>query len=210
MPNWCNNSITIQGSTDTIKPLWEEANRKDSGLLNAMVPMPKALRGTTSPTPEEGQPGYKGPQPKIDGYDNWYNWAIDNWGTKWDTDNEGLEFTDNGDGTSQISGWFESAWAPPIEAYNKFLDDMDGCSIYATYEEGGMDFAGIYDNGADDYMEGISEPCERIIRGKETLEDQTELFQRLEEEFDLIDNRREYVEEMMLEETEKQGEMVNG
>ena len=58
--------------------------------------------------------------------------------------------------------------------------------------------------GDDEYMEGISEPCEAIIRGKETLEDQDELFQRLEEEFDLIDNRREYVEECMLEEDEEQ------
>ena len=157
MPNWCNNSITIQGSTDTIKPLWEEANREDSGLLNAMVPMPKALRGTTSPTPEEGQPGYKGPQPEIDGCTNWYDWAVKHWGTKWDVDMEGLEFTDNGDGTSQISGTFESAWAPPIDAYNQFLDDMDGCSLVADYHEPGMDFLGEYDNGDDNQYEGLAE-----------------------------------------------------
>ena len=66
MPNWCNNTLTIQGPTETLKPLWEEANREDSGLLNAMVPMPKALEDTTSPTPEKGQAGYKGPQPEVD------------------------------------------------------------------------------------------------------------------------------------------------
>ena len=58
------------------------------------------------------------------------------------------EAIDNGDGTSVIAGWFDSAWAPPIEAYNTFLDDMDGCYSEATYEEGGMDFAGIYPNPA--------------------------------------------------------------
>tara|TARA_B100001057_G_C22620053_1_gene860137 strand:- start:262 stop:882 length:621 start_codon:yes stop_codon:yes gene_type:complete len=202
MPNWCSNSITIQGSTETIKTLWEQAQtnwkNEDYGLLNAMVPMPEALKGTRSPAPDDGS------QPYVDGHTNWYDWCVANWGTKWDIDDQGLEFKDNGDGTAQISGWFESAWAPPITAYDKFLDDMDGCSLYATYEEGGMDFAGIYDDGSDDYMEGISEPCEAIIRGTETLEDQTELFQRLEEEFDLIDNRREYVEEMMLEEDEQE------
>ena len=63
-----------------------------------------------------------------------------------------------------------------------------------------MDFAGIYDNGDDDYMEGLSAVCERIVRGTETLEEQTELFQRLDEEFDLVENRREYIEDEMEEE----------
>ena len=60
MPNWCSNSITIQGSTETIKTLWDDAQsnwkNNDYGLLDAMVPMPTALKGTTSPTPhQQGQ-----------------------------------------------------------------------------------------------------------------------------------------------------------
>ena len=51
MPNWCNNSITISGSTDTIKQLWDDAHVGDDfGLLNAMVPMPKELDDTTKGT----------------------------------------------------------------------------------------------------------------------------------------------------------------
>ena len=95
MPNWCNNTLSIQGPTETVKTLWEEANQEGSGLLDAMVPMPKALDGTTSPSPKEGVP-----QPLVDGHDNWYSWRVENWGTKWDVDLEGLEFEDNGDGTS--------------------------------------------------------------------------------------------------------------
>ena len=192
MPNWCNNSITIQGSTDTIKTLWDEANREGSGLLNAMKPMPKELEDTTSPTPEDSN------QPKIDGHDNWYSWRVANWGTKWDIDpNEGLEFTDNGDGTAQISGWFESAWAPPIEAYNTFVEDMDGCSLVADYHEPGMDFAGFYDNGDDEYMEGLGEYCEQVVKGLTAIEDTPELFQRLDEQFELVENAREWIEEEM-------------
>ena len=202
MPNWCNNSINISGSTETIKTLWDEANKEGSGLLDAMKPMPKELDGTTSPTPQEGQAGYKGPQPKIDGFDNWYDWRVKNWGTKWDIDpKEGLEFTDNGDGTAQISGWFESAWAPPIQAYDTFLDDMDGCSLTADYHEPGMDFAGIYDNGDDQYMEGLGEWCEAVVKGTCALGDTPELFQKLDEEFELVENAREWIEEQMEEET---------
>ena len=201
MPNWCNNSINISGSTDTIKTLWDEANKEGSGLLNAMKPMPKELDGTTSPTPQEGQAGYKGPQPKIDGFDNWYDWRVQNWGTKWDIDpGEGLEFTDNGDGTAQISGWFESAWAPPIQAYDTFLDDMDGCSLTADYHEPGMDFAGFYDNGDDQYMEGLGEWCEAVIKGSCALGDTPELFQKLDDQFELVEGAREYIEEQMEEE----------
>ena len=198
MPNWCNNSISIQGSTETIKTLWEEANREGSGLLNAMKPMPKELEGTTSPTPDDKV------QPKVDGHDNWYSWRVENWGTKWDIDpKEGLEFTDNGDGTAQISGWFESAWAPPIEAYNTFVEDMDGCSLTADYHEPGMDFAGFYDNGDDEYMEGLGEYCEQVVKGDTAIEDTPQLFQRLDEQFELVENAREWIEE-------NQEETVNG
>ena len=196
MPNWCNNSITISGSTDTLKPIWEEAQK--TGLLNAMVPMPKELDGTTSPTPKEGVP-----QPLVDGHDNWYSWRVDNWGTKWDVDLEGLEFTDNGDGTSNIMGWFDSAWAPPIEAYNTFLDDNDGCDITASYEEQGMDFAGVYEDREDCGIDNVSEWCEAVIKGTTSLEDTPELFQKLDDELELIENRREWIEEQMAEEADQ-------
>lgn len=197
MPNWCNNSITIQGSTDTIKPLWEEANREGSGLLNAIKPMPEALRGTTSPDASA-----KTPQPVVDGFTNWYDWALANWGCKWDVDVDNLEFTDNGDGTAQISGWFESAWAPPIQAYDTFLDDMDGCSLTADYHEPGMDFAGIYDNGNDQYMEGLGEWCESVVKGTCALEDTPELFQTLDDTFELVESARDWIEEQMEEKKE--------
>lgn len=150
MPNWCNNSITIQGPIETIKAVWEDAHTervndkgetvKDFGLLQAMVPMPEELNHT------EGLSD--GP--------NWYDWRVSNWGTKWDISDEGLEFVDNGDGTAAITGWFDSAWAPPINAYNTFLDMMDNCSIESSYYESGMDFAGFYEDGDDQYMEDVT------------------------------------------------------
>jgi hypothetical protein len=126
--------------------------------------MPDALKGTTSPDASA-----KTPQPKIDGFTNWYDWSVANWGTKWDIEDEGLEFTDNGDGTSSISGHFESAWAPPIEAYNKFLDDMDGCSIEATYHEPGMDFLGEYIDGEDNFYDNIFD----LVKGGAMADDET-------------------------------------
>ena len=63
-----------------------------------------------------------------------------------------------------------------------------------------MDFAGIYEDGDDDYMENLSEACEEVVKGTVPLEEQSELFRRLDDEFDLVENRREYIEEQIEEE----------
>jgi len=197
MPNWCNNTITIQGPTDTVKPLWDEA--KKTGLLNAMKPMPKALEDTTSPCPPDKE------QPLVDGYDNWYDWRVANWGCKWDVDADNLEYTDNGDGTAVISGWFDSPWGPPIEAYNSFLDDMDNCSLEAFYEEGGMDFAGHYDNGSDNFLDGISDYAREVVKGHDSGSD---LYDFLDGELELTEARRDYIEEELNEDAQKVHDFV--
>ena len=198
MPNWCSNSITITGPIDQVKDLWTRAqtatvDSKDGetsfGLLEAMVPQPNYDEVDVPPALGEK---------KI--MSDWWDWRVTNWGTKWDVSDEGLEFTDCDDGYGTISGWFESAWAPPIEAYNTFLENNEEFSIRSTYEEGGMDFAGIYEDGDDEGMDGLSEWCEKIVRGECELEDTPELFQRLDEEYDLVENRREYIEEEMEQE----------
>ena len=126
MPNWCNNSLTITGDTDTLVQLKEVIESDGEGLLEAIKPIGEWEYGT----------------------------AVEAWGTKWDVSTEGLEFVDNGDGTATISGWFDSAWAPPIDAFQTLADDWDSCYIELYYEEGGMAMVGCWDSeGADDHYE---------------------------------------------------------
>jgi hypothetical protein len=136
MPNWCTNSITIKGDYDTLvqlKPVIEAGE----GLLQTIAPMPQALEGTTAPSNEP----------------NWYDWCNTNWGTKWDPEVH-LEFIDNQDGTATIQGWFDTAWAPPIAAFETLSQDWDSCYIELFYEEGGMCFVGYWDSeGGDDYYD---------------------------------------------------------
>ena len=140
MPNWCNNTITLTGPKEKITAIYEKA-KEDNALLQQLYPMPTQLEGTTSPAPKEGKV-----QPLVDGHDNWYDWRVDNWSTKWDVDVEGLELSDDG---TTITGWFDSAWAPPIGAYEHFLTNNEDCSISSLYYEGGMDFAGKWEDFAD-------------------------------------------------------------
>ena len=82
MPNWCDNQVTITGPNsviDKIEKIVRQEEDESMGLLNFMYPMPKELEDTTSPSSS-----VKKPQPMVDGYDNWYDWRCDNWGTKWD------------------------------------------------------------------------------------------------------------------------------
>ena len=196
MPNWCNNNITIQGPTETIKTLWEQTTQDadgETGLLNAICPMPQSLDivagSMGAGTPEQAELEAK-EQANLDkhGFKNWYDWRVINWGTKWDISTEGLEFVDNGDGTAAITGWFDSAWSPPIEAYVKFDEQFDNCYITASFFEPGMDFAGFYESDC-----GV-EICEDLHGEYQEGEAASELYKRLDEEFGLSEQFEEWEE----------------
>jgi len=172
MPNWCNNNIEITGPAKTINAVWTAAQIEDSGLLNAIVPMPVELKDTVKGSNGDAV--------------NWYDWAVTNWGTKWDVDSEGLEYTDNDDGTATISGYFDSAWAPPIGAYDRFLEANENCSLTGSYYEMGCDFAGFYDNGDDEHLENLRDEYDL------PEDEQSDLFKRLDEEYALSEQFAEY------------------
>jgi hypothetical protein len=82
------------------------------------------------------------------GYTNWYDYCVGEWGTKWDVGNEGGQTRKD---PNSVTCSFESAWSPPTRAYEKLLDL--GFEVRAYYYEPGMAFAGIWDNGDDDFYE---------------------------------------------------------
>ena len=143
MPNWCDNQVTITGPNSVIDKIEKIVNEEKDGdgLLNFMSQMPKELDGTTSPSSSADKP-----QPMVEGFDNWYDWRCENWGTKWEV-NEFYGVDRQGD---TISFGFSSAWSPPIGAYENFLAKNEDCSLKAYYYEGGCDFMGCWDNGDDD------------------------------------------------------------
>ena len=158
MPNWCDNQITITGPSSVIdkieKIVNEESNNAENGLLQFFHPMPKELleteAGPVAKTKKEKQARQAR---KLEfGAENWYDWRVNNWGTKWEV----CEFygvdkqPDALIGDSTISFAFSSAWSPPIGAYEKFLENNPDCFIRAYYYEGGCDFMGLWEDGVDD------------------------------------------------------------
>ena len=71
--------------------------------------------------------------------DRWYNWRVQNWGTKWDCYTLEIDDTDMPHGF-EVN--FETAWSPPEEVCNAIRDQYDDLSISWFYDEPGCELAG--------------------------------------------------------------------
>ena len=139
MPNWCSNSLVVKHSDPEMIKKFAEAVEAGN-LLETFIPMPAELRNTESPGPENAELVEKY------GASDWYHWSVSNWGTKWDISEGYVSLDDDGSCTCS----FETAWSPPLEAYQK-LQKL-GFSIDAGYFESGMGFIGTWVDGEENYI----------------------------------------------------------
>jgi hypothetical protein len=158
MPNWCNNTLELAHED----PAMLERARvafNEGRLCEEFVPVPKSLHivaGCVSDEAEQKKLEEDTAQNLVDhGYGNWYDYCVNEWGTKWDVGGDGMTAEmENG----QLVMSFDSAWSPPVAFYEKMLDL--GFEVRAYYYEGGMNFAGIWDNGDDDFYDLASSSAE--------------------------------------------------
>jgi len=151
MPNWCNNTVTISHTDPAMIERVREAFNKGA-LLQEFIPCPQDLIDTVSGSVGDGQDALEAKQAanrEKYGYATWYEHNINEWGTKWDVGADGQPAIDNDTNTLVLN--FDSAWAPPIQAYEKLF--YMGFKILAYYYEPGMAFAGIFEDGQDEYYE---------------------------------------------------------
>ena len=150
MPNWCSNTIILRGSQQS--EVQRLANAFMEGrFCDEVIPVPKCLTREGAAT--QGGPNadeydrIRAENRAETGYDSWYEFCTNRWGTKWDVggidssiaiDDDGLGFTAS----------FDSAWSPPTGVYEQLVEQ--GFEVLAYYYEPGMGFAGIWDNGCDD------------------------------------------------------------
>lgn len=169
MPNWCfNNLLLYSNNEDTLENI-RKAFCEDR-LLDYLVPMPSGLKnqGIDSLSEEEREALE---QKNIEQYGSrdWYYWANQNWGTKWDVgaedskayENHDYGVADNIDMNKDEFKYsmklsFDSAWGPPREAIQK-LRDHDVWFIL-TYYEGGIGFCGILSSNDKDEWDTSEAP----------------------------------------------------
>ena len=158
MPNWCNNNLTLTHEDPAMILRAKEALDRGE-FLSEFIPVPADLQITS------GYLGNGDEQKELErktaenvkkyGYGNWYDYCVGEWGTKWDVGGDGQ--TDIHPDGKMLHTTFDSAWAPPVNAYDK-LTEL-GFGVNAMYYEGGMAYAGIYDseNGDEEYnLEGMN------------------------------------------------------
>lgn len=125
MPNWCSNTLTLSHEDPEQIQRAADAFRRGE-LLNEFVPLPK------------------------DQEENWYDWHISNWGTKWDVGGDSYDVNISDDGLTMTVN-FDSAWSPPTQWYENV--QAQGFGVQAMYYEPGMCFAGKYDESGDESYE---------------------------------------------------------
>jgi hypothetical protein len=115
------------------------------------------------------------------GYANWYDYCVNEWGTKWDVGGSDM-LTEDGPNALRMN--FDSAWAPPIAAMEKFQDL--GFKVKLIYWESGMCFCGIFDENGDDYYDYTDMTADELEK---------EINPEIDECMCIIENLREWEEE---------------
>ncbi len=163
MPNWCANNAEFHND-DVAEVAKLEAHLKFLDEKKKDDNIEAGLFGYFLPRPAEDE-------------ENWYDWNISNWGTKWEASIYSWEKVND----NCITLNFDTAWAPPSLFY-EYLAQNTEWYVTATYWEPGMGFVGSNCAGEDDcYEYSNAEDVENI---PEELIDEYNLRDQFEDEED--------------------------
>jgi len=154
MPNWCNNVVELYHEDKEMVARAKSAFERGE-FLNEFIPVPADLQIVSGRVGDDNDPKQIELEAKVKaneekhGYATWYDFCINEWGTKWDVGGDDAILNEND--AHSITMSFDSAWAPPINAY--IVLEQLGFQVRAYYYEPGMQFCGIYEDGYDEYYE---------------------------------------------------------
>lgn len=136
MPNWCHNVVEIEGK-DVVEKFKRNCSKVDEDGEYALdfdkvMPQPLWVVETLS---------YGSKEAHI-----WYEWRLDNWGTKWNACECVVDFTN--DNTGLVIA-FDTAWnAPSIDLVREIMRATDAERVCHVFCEEGAEFYGsrVYTN----------------------------------------------------------------
>jgi hypothetical protein len=195
MPNWCNNTLELQHEDPAMIERAKTAFAEGK-FLAEFCPVPESLHIVSGRVDEDAE------QKKLEedtarniavhGYGNWYDYCVNEWGTKWDVGGDDYNAPQQ-DSPNRITMSFDSAWAPPTAAMDKF--EALGFSVRLYYYEPGMCFCGIYEDGHDAYYELNDMTSEQVAE---------EIPSELDEMFSISETMAEYEAQEAEEQNEDQ------
>jgi hypothetical protein len=168
MPNWVYNGLTAEGNPESVKKMMEQLNTPFSRVheqwnmqtgqmekQTILFPNPVfSFWNIIKPTDidaYEKQTDHVN-APSIDNFgeymkwtstqNDWYNWNINNWGTKWDVavsheeENPNTYMEDAVNGENHVVYYnFNTAWSRPMPALIKLSEQYPDLLFTLTYEE---------------------------------------------------------------------------
>lgn len=144
MPNWCHNTLEVEGPKDSVAEFVNKARQ-------------------SPPDTDYEQPFFFAnflPEPDHDGAEDWWAWRINNWGTKWEpnfgqpfmalgiegadpgAEKEQLNLRDTGEGVMEVSYEFDTAWAPPGPVIDAAAEQHPDLKFRLVWGEPGENFGG--------------------------------------------------------------------
>jgi hypothetical protein len=160
MPNWVFNTLTIQGPKDQVDSIKDKLNTPFTREIENWNMDTMSMEFNTytydnpvfafwnisRPTDLETYKLQSDPNEDktvLFSGNNWYDWNVRNWGTKWDVavsndeqypDTQIYEYKSEGDDHWVVYG-FNTAWSPPVPAIVKLSELVPNCVITLSYEE---------------------------------------------------------------------------
>ena len=146
MPNWCHNRVSFYSDNEEqLKELYDIFSKdnpfqrikpapdwKNTPNENGDLPIKKEHRNQNG---DLIWTSYDFPDGKND--DRWYDWNVNNWGTKWDVETHCDEFDQN-----NFECEFETAWSPAEGIYYEIVDKYPDVDVTWFYDEPGCMVAG--------------------------------------------------------------------
>lgn len=145
MPNYCDNVVVIKHKDEQLLESLLQASVENK-FCEKVIPLPQELKETKSPNRDSEE--RKAELHLKYGADNWYDFCINNWGTKWDIFDVSSYIEDD-----ELTIQFTTAWSPPLGVYKKLMED--GFEIEAKYYESGLGFAGVMTNDHNEHYDDL-------------------------------------------------------
>ena len=184
MPNWCVNTIEIEGPQHAIDKFEKHLDdTKGKEWFSYFLQIPEELKE-----------------------DGWYGWNLENYGCKWNCD--AFDWYRKDDET--IGFTFDSPWGPPIALYNNIENieiegvagNIDYYRVKSEYLEEGMSFMGRFIDGVNEEYEYSD--LESLDDIPDELVDHWNLRERMMDNMENDDwPLEEYTEEQMVADLEK-------
>jgi hypothetical protein len=145
MPNWCNNSVEIKASEEDLKAIKEQVSKSyihKGFTMKFDIESQQWKREWQEEDTGELVFSFQNivPMPDEKNKDeDWYQWRLDNWDTKWDSCEAVLK-----ERMDSLVYSFDTAWSPPMNIYLELSKQYPGATLIVKYDEPGMGFYGVH------------------------------------------------------------------